>query len=131
MTPRELWDERVRIINEHRWPDLAALYAEDVVIEMKFALPEPFRIVGRQALAERLASMAASAPFRFEVRDAVIHETADPETIIVEYRYAGTNLETGATKEINNIQLFRSRDGLLVETHDYHDHHAMGVLRGV
>ncbi|MEV6964780.1 nuclear transport factor 2 family protein [Hamadaea sp. NPDC051192] len=129
MTPQDLWDERVRIINEHRWADLADLYAEDCVIEMKFAPPTPFRITGRAALAEHLTSMT-KAPLRFEVRDAVIHETADPETIIVEYRYHGTNTATGETNEINNIQLFRSRDGKLVETHDYHDHRAIGVLLG-
>ena len=129
MTPRDLWDERVRIINEHRWADLVGLYADDVLIEMPFATPEPFRITGRQALAERLTTMI-EGPLRFEIHDAVIHETADPETIIVEYRYHGTNTATGATQEINNIQLFRSRDGKLVETHDYHDHHAIGVLLG-
>jgi len=129
MTPQELWAERARIINEHRWADLADLYADDAVVEIKLTPPAPMRILGREALAGHLASMT-KGPLRFEVRSAVIHETADPETIIVEYQYFGTNTATGDTREINNIQLFRSRDGKLVETHDYHDHYAMGALLG-
>jgi ketosteroid isomerase-like protein len=89
---------------------------------MPFALPEPVRLHGRQAIEAHLAT-AGKAPLAFTVGNVVIHQTVDPEVIIAEYDYLLTVTTTGKTARVSNIQLFRVRDGKIAETRDYHDHH--------
>ncbi|GHJ44604.1 hypothetical protein Cs7R123_19460 [Catellatospora sp. TT07R-123] len=127
MTPRELFDQRVRLIHANRWHDLAQQYAPDAVVEIPFAPPQPIRLVGREAIAAQLAR-AGTLRLAFAVRDVVVHETADPEVIIVEYGYDLTDPATGHTAAVDNIQLFRVRDGLITYTRDFHDHRAIGEL---
>ncbi|MFC4912161.1 nuclear transport factor 2 family protein [Actinomadura gamaensis] len=125
MTPRETFLHLSRGISEGRWHELAALYAEDAVVEQPFALPPaPPRIEGRAAIAEHFAS-AARGPLRLRARDHVIHETRDPEVIVAEFTYDGEVTTTATTFEMRNIQVLRIRDGLIVATRDYHDHLAL------
>ena len=63
-------------IAEGRWHDLADLYAEDVVVDQPFMVPEPLRILGREQVRARFAS-AATGPLRLRPRDIVVHRTGD------------------------------------------------------
>jgi hypothetical protein len=49
----------------------------------------------------------------------VIHETTDPEVVIVEYDAHGTVVPTGAPLYQTIIAVFRIRDGLVVSYRDY------------
>jgi hypothetical protein len=66
--------------------------------------------------------------------DAVrVHDTADPEVVIAEFDYDG-RAARGRTFRVSNIQVLRVRDGLIVETRDYHNHAALTAVlssRGV
>jgi ketosteroid isomerase-like protein len=98
---------------------LADLYAEDVVIEMPFA-PEgiPRRSQGREELRARLE--AARGLLRWEkTGNAVIHETADPEVIIVEFDIHGSLVASGRPVSMSYIMVVRVRDGLIVHSRDY------------
>ena len=44
-----------------------------------------------------------------------MHETVDPEVVIAEFDYTARGVTFA------NIQVLRVRDGLIVETRDYHD----------
>ncbi|MBO2460694.1 nuclear transport factor 2 family protein [Actinomadura violacea] len=55
----------------------------------------------------------------------MVHETGDPEVIIVEFDYEGRIATTGHGFRVPNIQMLRVRDGLIVETRDYHDHRGL------
>ncbi|GIH06079.1 hypothetical protein Rhe02_41460 [Rhizocola hellebori] len=122
LTAQEIFALRTELIHQRRWNELAAHYAEDAVVDMPFALPEPVRLHGRPAIEAHLAT-AALAPLAFTVENVVIHQTADAEVIIAEYDYLLSVTTTGKTQRVSNIQLFRVRNGQIVETRDYHDHH--------
>ncbi|WP_433172304.1 nuclear transport factor 2 family protein [Actinoallomurus sp. CA-150999] len=126
LTPRAVFERLNRAIAEGRWNDLADLYAEDAVVHQPFAPPAPSEgpsappvLRGRETIRARFA-MADRMGLRFGVRKVAVHETADPEVVIAEFDYdlpAGDEVLTAA-----NIQVLRVRDGLVVETRDYHDH---------
>ena len=59
-----------------------------------------------------------------------VHETADPEVIVAEFRYEGTVVETGEPFTIPGIFVLRVRDGKIVESRDYLDHLRSAQARG-
>ncbi|MBB5873571.1 ketosteroid isomerase-like protein [Allocatelliglobosispora scoriae] len=125
LTPQEIFDLRTEIIHSGRWQELAVHYAADAQVRMPFALPHPVHLEGRAAIEAHLA-LADGAPLEFRVENVVLHQTLDPEVLIAEYDYRARATHTGHEFRIANIQLFRVRDGEIVETRDYHNHHVLG-----
>jgi ketosteroid isomerase-like protein len=76
---------------------LDSLLAADAVIETPFALPgRPRRFEGREEFLAFAQAGRAALPVRFEeCREIAVHDTADPEVIVVEYELAGTVTTTG------------------------------------
>jgi ketosteroid isomerase-like protein len=60
----------------------------------------------------------------------VIHTTGDPEVVIAEYEYDLRYKPSGRLSTVANIQVFRIRDGRIVETRDYHDHLRFAAVAG-
>jgi uncharacterized protein len=129
--PSQVFARLSQGITDQRWSDLAEFYAEDVVVEMPFAAPAPTRLHGREEVRTQFVA-AAQGPLSLRARNVVVHETTDPEVIVAEYDYVGHVATTATTFRVANIQVLRIRDGLIVESHDYHDHlaiaHALGHL---
>lgn len=99
---------------------LVDLMAPDGYIEWPYRpAGVPGRLRGRTEIREFLAA-AAKGFIRFdEYRNVVIHETTDPEVIIVEYEAHGTVIPTGAPFEQVIIAVFRVRGGQVVSYRDY------------
>jgi ketosteroid isomerase-like protein len=97
------------------------LLADDAVIEMPFAPPgRPARFEGRASFLAFAEPERESFPVRFEeVRDVVIHDTADPEVIVVEYELAGVVTTTGRRASAPFIGVLRVRDGKTVLWREY------------
>jgi ketosteroid isomerase-like protein len=96
------------------------LWAPDVVIEQPFAAGGPSRIVGRDAFLEKTRGSRAALPVRFEeVREVTVHETTDPDKIIVEYTLTGTILPTGERASAPFIAVMEVRDGLVTRWREY------------
>lgn len=96
------------------------LWAPDVVIEMPFAAGGPARIEGRDAFLAKTKGSRAQLPVRFEeVRDVVVHDTTDPDKIIVEYTLAGTILPAGEQASASFITVMEVRDGLVTRWREY------------
>jgi ketosteroid isomerase-like protein len=104
---------------------LADLYAEDTVVTHPHGIPAPTRIEGREAIRHHFAA-GPDIPLRMRAENIVTHETADPEVVITEYDYIGEATTTGRPFISHNIVVMRVRDGLVVESRDYHDHYAIG-----
>ena len=131
MTPSEIFD-RMR----ERWLSGAAtfdaeLLTEDVVIETPFAAPgRPGRTEGRQQVLDYTEAGRASFPVRFEdCRNVVVHETADPEVIVVEYELVGTHTRTGARSSAPFIAVLRARDGKLAHWREYQ--HTLAIAQAL
>jgi ketosteroid isomerase-like protein len=105
---------------------LAELYAPDAVVDIVFARPGGLRVEGRPALAEHFVRVART-PLRLTPERVVFYETVDPELVIVEYDYRGEGTETGRTFVASNVLIVRVKDGLILTSHDYHDHGAIAA----
>ncbi|WP_051814404.1 nuclear transport factor 2 family protein [Kitasatospora sp. MBT63] len=128
--PREVFGKLIEGIGEGRYTELADLYAEDAVVETVFEPAGPRLTVGRAALRERFAQVAAVSPVELTPLNIVLRETGDPEIVVAEFDYRVHHRATGRTFETANIQVLRVRDGLIVSSRDYHDHLALIVADG-
>jgi ketosteroid isomerase-like protein len=108
------------------WATLADLYAEDARVTIPLALPDPVVLDGRDEIAAHFAGLT-TIPLRFSPENVVVHETADPDVVIAEFDYVVHVTTTDARFRMSNVQFFRARDGLIAETHDYHDHARLGA----
>lgn len=111
-----------------------SLLADDAVIETPFAPPgRPRRFRGREEFLAFAQAGRASLPVQFEeCRELAVHETADPEVIVVEYELAGTVTTTGRRAAAPFIGVLRVRNGQITGWREYQDAvaiaHALGQL---
>jgi uncharacterized protein len=127
--PRRVVELLLQGIQQGRWTELPALYAEDAEVELPLALPAPRRLHGREALRAHFAA-AAAAPLDLAVRDLVIREMTDPELVVAEYVYDGRARTTGRTFSTSNIHVVRVRAGRIVASRDFHDHLRLAEAAG-
>src|ERR1700758_1064790 len=93
--PREVFAQMKQKWLANGTDTMGSLLAEDAVIEGPFGAP-PRRFEGRAEFVAYASAEGAALPVRFEeCRDIAIHDTADPEVIVVEYELAGTVTTTG------------------------------------
>jgi ketosteroid isomerase-like protein len=117
MTPREVFERFVRTGMERDMRAQAELYAPDGVLEWPFA-PDgvPTRIEGRDEIFRTLSALRAGSS-GLEIDEAgtkvIVHETADPEVIVVELELA-----VGAAR-MPYVQVYQVRDGQIVSLRDY------------
>jgi ketosteroid isomerase-like protein len=125
ISPRDVIERLIHGISEGRWHELDELYAEDAVVEYPFALPSgPTRLAGRSAI-RRYFTAIARQPMELKAHHIVMHETKDPEIVIVEYDYDVLVTTTARSLQVSNIQVSRIRDGKIVASRDYHNHSAL------
>ncbi|ARX83382.1 phenazine biosynthesis protein PhzA/PhzB [Streptomyces alboflavus] len=118
-TPSELFRDGIQLLltdDVARWVEL---FAEDAVAEFPFA-PEgyPRRVEGRAALGEYLRGLGSHIEYQaFPYMD--IHETADPETIVVEFAAKGRVVATDGPFEMTYIAVITAKDGRFTRYRDY------------
>jgi len=118
-TPRQTVELLLRATAEGTRDQMADLYAPDAMIEIPFA-PHgiPAVTTGRETLRARMNAAAALLAFD-SVADVTLHETADPEVIVAEYRVHGHLATDGRPFALGYITVTRVRDGLIVSSRDY------------
>jgi ketosteroid isomerase-like protein len=112
---------------EEQLDALAALYAERTDVRHPFAPLGDRPLRSRAELREHFAAAGAhtAGAERFEPVDTVVHDTGDPEVVVVEFAYAGS--AGGHEFSIPCIFVIRVRDGQIVQSRDYGDH--IGLAR--
>ena len=119
--PAEVAERFLRAMVSPDPGEMADLYAEHVVIEMPFAPPSlaPSRIeTGRDELRARFRAGRAARVYSRTER-VVVHETADPEVIILEYDLHG-ELRPARTPFVQSFVLVMTvRDGVITRSRDY------------
>ncbi|MET8040386.1 nuclear transport factor 2 family protein [Micromonospora sp. NPDC005215] len=131
MTPSEIFDSmRARWLANLPTYEADSL-ADDVVIEEPFAAPgRPGRTEGKQRVLEYTQAGRAAFPVRFDdCRNVVVHETADPEVIVVEYELVGTHTATGVTASAPFIGVLRTRNGKMAHWREYQ--HTLAIAQAV
>lgn len=122
LSPRDVFDRM-----KQQWAGQGGgipddLLAEDVVIETPFSPPGSRRIEGRARWCSFAEASRAALPVRLEkCRELAVHETTDPEVIVVEYELSGTIIATGRKAAATFIGVLRVRDGRIVLWREYQD----------
>lgn len=119
-TSREVVEQVLRAGREMDTDTFVGLFAADGYVEWPYRpAGVPGRVEGREQLREFLTAQAKGLVRFDEYLNTVIHETTDPEVVIVEYDVHGTVIPTGAPLRQRIIAVIRIRDGLIVSYRDY------------
>ncbi len=95
------------------------MMAEDFVMEFPYARPGmPTRVEGRAAVLAHLAKVGDGVSVD-SASNLVVHETKDPEVVILEFDGHGRALKTGEPYEQRYISVIRARGGKMVHFKDY------------
>jgi hypothetical protein len=98
---------------------IADLYCPDATHAFPFREGAPV-IAGREAIRRHLAAGFGQAPVSFSgIKDAVVHHTDDPHTVVVECRFDGTVTSTGAVFQPPYVEVLTEREGLIGAVRDY------------
>jgi ketosteroid isomerase-like protein len=103
----------------------ARCFAEDAVLEFPFSVEAavPTRVEGRESIERVAAALgerfhrAGTRLERFE--NLVVHETTDPEVLVVEFEALGKSPGGAAGYRLPDIQVWRVRDGQVRSMRDY------------
>lgn len=121
--PKAVFERLKQSVLDYDMNGQADLYAVDGVLEWPFAPPGlPRRVEGREAIRRLLATLgeragAAGRQSR-EYDSVVIHETTDPDTIVVELDVRGESA-SGKLFRLSYIQVLTVRDGQIASFRDY------------
>ncbi|MFR9787649.1 nuclear transport factor 2 family protein [Streptomyces sp. MB22_4] len=118
-SPAELYRHSLRLLLDKDIPAWVALWAEDGLMEFPFA-PEgrPRRLEGKEAIAAYMRPYPDHIDLH-DFPDLRIHQTTDPETIVVEMRGVGRVVGTGAPYDMTYIAVVTVRDGRITSYRDY------------
>lgn len=119
-TSRMIVEQVLRAGRERDTTTFVGLMAPDGYLEWPFRPPGvPARVQGRVEIRRHLTGAAAAFIGLDEHHDVVVHETTDPEVVIVEYETHGTVVATGAPFRQTVIAVFRVRNGQILSCRDY------------
>ncbi len=118
-TPADLFRHGLRLLLAKDIDGWVALSDERVRVEFPYAPPGyPRRLTGRAELAAYLRDYPDHIDLR-EVAHLEIHETADPTTIVAEWRGTGRVVATGGPYDMTYVVVATARDGRFTHYRDY------------
>ncbi|MFF3331329.1 nuclear transport factor 2 family protein [Streptomyces sp. NPDC002888] len=119
--PRDVLARYRRALLNLSADDLADLYAPDAVHEVPFPFPGlPKRCDGREEVRAAYRAAWGASPARPEsVVEVAVHDSTDPEVIVVEQIVTGTLATTGERFQVPGLLVMRVRDGSIVHVRDY------------
>lgn len=95
--------------------------ADDVIVESPFAPPgRPARFEGKQQFLDFANAERAMFPVRIDgCATLAVHDTTDPDTIVVEYELTGTSTKTDRQATAAFIGVLTVRDGKVARWREY------------
>ena len=120
-SPREVLTRFQQTAIDKSLTDMMELFAADAVLEFPFTRPGiPSRMDGRAEIADFMRANWDNSPLSYTAyRDVTVHDTGDPEVIVVEQYAVGVSTATGADFRLPNIAVITVRDGRIVHFRDY------------
>jgi ketosteroid isomerase-like protein len=118
--PREVLRRFRQAAIDQSVDDMSRLYAVDAVHEFPFTRPGlPSRLEGHDEILNWIAAGWQTNTLKFErYRTLAIHDTSDPDTIIVEQEAIGTSTATGEFT-LPNIVVLTVHNGQIAQLRDY------------
>lgn len=120
LTPAEVLELRRRHLIARDYESFADLFADDGVIELPFAVQGlPTRLEGREAIRD-FSLKTADRPIEvLDLRTVQLHQTVDPEVVVLELVTKARHTTTNQDFEAPCIQVFRIRNGKIEHFRDY------------
>jgi ketosteroid isomerase-like protein len=118
--PREVLQRCRQAAISQSADDMRPVYALDAVHEFPFTRPGvPSRLEGRDDIVNWIAAGWRANLLKYErFRTLAIHDTSDPDTIVVEQEAIGTSAATGEFA-LPNILVLTVRNGQIAHLRDY------------
>ncbi|MFF1724808.1 nuclear transport factor 2 family protein [Streptomyces sviceus] len=118
-SPVDLYRHSLRLLLDKNIPAWVDLWAEDGLMEFPFApAGRPQRLEGKEAVAAYMRPYPDHIDLH-DFPDLRIHQTTDPQTIVVEMRGVGRLVQTGAPFDMTYIAVVTVRDGRITSYRDY------------
>jgi ketosteroid isomerase-like protein len=122
-TPREIAELLWQRLSRTDLAGFADLFAADAVFEYPFEHPGwPSVIHGRDEIRDHLVETRGNLGSMIEITafDTVVHETVDPEVLVLELEVTGVTKATGEPfRFASGICVLTVRDGEVVRYRDY------------
>jgi ketosteroid isomerase-like protein len=124
-SPRAVVAATHRALLDGDFAAFSQCFAEDAVVEFPFSVEAavPTRVEGRESI-EKVAA-ALGERFRRDGRrlhrfeNLIVHETTDPEVLVVEFEALGDAGGDSAAYRLPDIQVWRVRSGRVQSMRDY------------
>jgi ketosteroid isomerase-like protein len=118
--PREVLERCRQAAISQSAEDMRHVYAVDAVHEFPFTHPGlPSRLEGRDEIVNWIAAGWKTNPLKYErYRTLAIHDTNDPDTIIVEQEALGISTTTGEFA-LPNLMVLTATNGQIARLRDY------------
>lgn len=132
-SPRDIAGQVVSMVEGNRDIVFADLFAPDGVLEFPFAPPgAPERLDGADAIRAFHAQVAqvTRGTMHIEEVHSTVHETIDPEVVIIEIEHRGHSDTIGGPYRTTTVGVLRARDGAIVSYRDYMDPIVLARLSG-
>ena len=97
---------------------MADLYAEDGEHQFPFRDGTP-TLKGREVIRAHLAGTFGKIPVELHNLRSTVHQTTDPNTIVVECTFEGLMIPTGAPFSPSYVEVITARDGKIALVRDY------------
>lgn len=118
-SPSDLYRHSLRLLLDKDIPGWISLWADGGVMEFPFAPPGwPERLQGRDAIAAYMRHYPDHIDLH-DFPDVRIHQTTDPETIVVEMRGVGRMVRSDDPFDMTYIAVVSVRDGRFTSYRDY------------
>jgi uncharacterized protein len=115
----ELQERHLALILEKDMPGWIDLWAEDGVFEFPFAPPGfPRRLEGKAAIRDYIKDYPNHIDLA-AFHDVHVHQTIDPDVLIVEMRAEGRIVATGKPYAMSYIYVLTIRNGKIAGYRDY------------
>ncbi|MFI6770765.1 nuclear transport factor 2 family protein [Streptomyces sp. NPDC050355] len=118
-SPADLYRHSLQLLLDKNIPDWVGLWAEDGILEFPFA-PRgwPGRLEGKESIAAYMRHYPDHIDLH-DFPDVRIHQTTDPETIVVEMRGVGRLVETASPFDVRYIAVVTVQDRHFTTYRDY------------
>ena len=120
LSPRDVFALFQQAVLKKDGNALAELYAEDGIHEFPFRSGSP-KTIGQNAIRMMFSGLA-KAPIRYyQFQDVVIHDSVNPEVLIVEYKIDAEFLTSGHRFKPAYVAIMRIHEGKIAHFRDYED----------
>jgi ketosteroid isomerase-like protein len=118
-TAHDLVTEALRLLLAKDMAGFAGLWAADGILEFPFAPASyPRQVDGRDAIAAYLRDYPDLLDVQ-AITDQTLHDTTDPDIVILEFEVAGAVVRTGQPYRMRYIAVVTARDGEIAHYRDY------------